>query len=111
MAHVLRLIYEFPIVEAPFIIHWVVVLFGGYATAGFVWYIRQIDFQGFMDKLLYGLVIFHLGGSVVLHAYSLITRSNDWMGFFSMGYSYFAILYFVGLGGYCWSLGKRIEKL
>ena len=109
IAHTLRLIYKFPIVEAPFLIHWVVVLFGGYASVGFIFYISKIKFSGIIDKLLYGLVIFHLGGSVIMHTYSLVVQNNNWMGRFSLEYSYFAIIYFVGLGLYCKSLSKRIE--
>ncbi len=109
--HILRLLYKFPIKEAPSIVHWVIVLFGGYACLGFVLYIHRIPFKSLMDKVLYGLVIFHLGGSVVMHGYSLIAQTNSWMGVFSMHYSYFAVFYFVCLGLYCNSLSKRIDNL
>ncbi len=108
IAHTLRLIYKFPIVEAPFWIHWVIVLLGGYVSLGFVFHVSKIKFHGIIDKVLYGIVIFHLGGSVVMHAYSLIVQNNNWMGVFSLEYSYFALIYFVGLGFYCKSLSKRI---
>ena len=109
VAHTLRLIYKFPIVEAPFWIHWVIVLLGGYASLGFIFHVSKIKFHGIIDKILYGLVIFHLGGSVIMHAYSLVVQNNNWMDVFSLEYSYFAIVYFVGLGLYCKSLSKRID--
>lgn len=108
IVHLLRLIYRLPLVEMPFWMHWVIVLLGGYASVGFVFFIRQIKFRGIFDKILYGLVIFHLGGSVIMHAYSLVVQNNNWMGVFSVEYSYFALLYFVGLGLYCKYLSKRI---
>ena len=109
VAHTLRLIYKFPIVEAPFWIHWVIVLLGGYASLGFIFHVSKIKFHGIIDKILYGLVIFHLGGSVIMHGYSLVVQNNYWMRVFSMEYSYFALLYFIGLGLYCKSLSKRID--
>ena len=84
VAHALRLIYKFPILETPIWLHWGIVVVGGYAGFGFIYHLRKIRFRGIPDKILYGLVIFHLDGSVIMHAYSLITRSNDWMGIFPM---------------------------
>ena len=109
IAHTLRLIYKFPIEEAPFWTHWAIVLLGGYACSGFILYAGRIKFGGSIDRVLYGLVIFHLGGSVIMHSYSLIVQNNNWMGIFSLEYSYFALLYFVGLGFYCKLLSNRID--
>ena len=109
VAHTLRLIYKFPIEETPFWIHWVIVLVAGYASLGFVLHVSKIKFRGVVDKVLYGVVIFHLGGSVIMHAYSLVVQNNNWMGVFPLEYSYFAFLYFVGLGLYCKWLSKRIN--
>ena len=109
VVHTLRLIYKFPIVEMPFWIHWAIVLLGGYASLGFVFHVSKIKFHGIIDKVLYGLVIFHLGGSVIMHAYSLVVQNNNWMCVFSLEYSYFALLYFVGLGLYCKYLSKQID--
>ena len=109
VAHTLRLIYKLPLEEAPFWTHWAIVLLGGYASLGFVFHIRKIKFHGIIDKILYGFVIFHLGSSVIMHSYSLVVQNNNWMGVFSLEYSYFALFYFVALGLYCKSLSKRIE--
>lgn len=109
VAHTLRLIYKFPIVEAPMWIHWAIVIIGGYAVFGFVLYFKKIKFGGVIDRVLYGLVIFHLGSSFIMHAYSLFVQNNNWMAVFSLEYSYFAIVYFVALGLYCKYLSKRID--
>ena len=111
IAHILRLIYKFPLVETPGWIHWVIVLIGGYAVIGFVVFAHKIKFRSILEKIAYGLVIFHLGGSVILHAYSIIMRNNFWMQIFSLEYSYFALFYFIGLGLFCKSLSKRIADL
>ena len=109
IAHLLRLIYKFPLEAAPMWIHWAIVIVGGYAWIGFLLHAHNIEFKGLIDKILYGLVILHLGGSIILHGYSLIVQHNNWMKIFSLEYSYFAIVYFVVLGFYCRSLSKRID--
>lgn len=111
VANILRLIYKFSLTESPFWIHWAIVVICGYVVTGFIWFVRKIEFQGTWDKFLYGTVILHLGVSVLTHLYSIITRSNSWMGIFPLNYSYFALVYFVGLGVYCYSLGKRVAAM
>lgn len=92
----------------PYELDWVVVVLGGYACAGFIRFAREVRFSGPWDRLLYGLVILHLGGSVVMHACSLIVRNHDWARVFPRGYSYLAIVYFVVLGLYCLRLSRRL---
>lgn len=108
--HVLRLVLGFPIEEMPCELDWVVLVLGGYACAGFIRFAREVRFAGPGDKLLYGLVILHLGGSVVMHAYSLIARNHDWARVFPRWYSGLAIVYFVILGLYCLRLSRRLEE-
>ena len=76
---------------------------------GFGLFAHKIEFRSIIDKVLYGLVICHLGASVILHLYSIIRSDNVWLGVFPMEFSYFALLYFVGLGLFCLSLSKRIN--
>ena len=108
-AHTLRLIFRFPLVEAPAWIHWPIIFTAGYASFGFVLFIRNVKLTGVVDKILYGVVMFHLGGSAILHIYSLVAN-NSWMGVFPLEFSYFALFYFVGLGFYCRNLSKRIDR-
>ena len=109
VAHTLRLIYKFPIVDTPFWVHWVIVLLGGYASLGFIFHVFKIEFQSIVDKILYGLVILHFSSSFIMHAYSIVVQNNNWMSVFSIEYSYFALFYFIGLGLYCKTLSKRID--
>ena len=108
--HILRLIYDFPIEEMPFEADWVVVVIGGYAGIGLIVYAKRIPFQNLFDKIIYGLLIFHLDGSVVLHVYILWAGSHEVLNVFSYGYSFFAVAYFVGLGYYVLRLQKRLYK-
>ena len=89
---------------------WVVVVIGGYAGIGLIVYAKRIPFQNLFDKIIYGLLIFHLDGSVLLHAYILWAGSHEVLNVFSYGYSFFAVAYFVGLGYYVLRLQKRLYK-
>ena len=106
--HILRLIYNFPIDEIPYEADWLVVIIGGYAGIGLIVYANRIPFQNLFDKIIYGLLIFHLDGSVILHAYILSARSHEVLNIFSYGYSVFAFGYFLGFGYYVLSLNKRL---
>ena len=106
--HILRLIYNFSIDEMPFEADWLVVIVGGYAGLGLIVYANRIPFHGLLDKTIYGLLIFHLDGSVILHAYILWVGNHEVLNVFSYEYSFFAVAYFVGLGYYVLRLNKRL---
>lgn len=106
--HILRLIYNFSIDEMPFEADWLVVIIGGYAGLGLIVYANRIPFHGLLDKIIYGLLIFHLDGSVILHAYILWVGSHEVLNVFSYEYSFFAVAYFGGLGYYVLRLNKRL---
>ena len=108
MIHILRLIYNFPIDEMPYEADWLVVIIGGYAGIGLIVYANRIPFQNLSDKIAYGLLIFHLDGSVIIHAYILWVGSHEVLNVFSYEYSFFAVAYFVGLGSYVVRLNKRL---
>ncbi len=75
--HIVRLIVDFPIDEMPWEADWLVVLVGGYAGLGLLIYAHRVPFKNLLDKIIYGLLIFHLDGSVILHTYILWTGSHD----------------------------------
>ncbi len=97
MIHFLRLIYNFPIADIPFAVDWLVVIIGGYAGIGLIIYANKIPFQNLLDKFIYGLLIFHLDGSVILHAYILWAGSHEVLNVFSYGYSFFCCGVFYGV--------------
>jgi hypothetical protein len=76
---------------------------------GFVLFMRRIPFKSLAARVLHVLVTFHLLGSVVLHARALLVGNHDLFAVFSYGYSYFAVVYFLVLGTYCFLLQKRIR--
>lgn len=93
----------------PFEVDYFIVFIGGYAGTGFVVFIRRIPFKSIVDRVLYGLVAFHLLGSVILHARAILMDNHDFFRIFSLEYSYFAVVYFVVFGSYCFLLQRRIR--
>ena len=109
--HILRLIYDFPLEQMPnTVVDWVVVVIGGYAGVGLIVFANRVPFEHLWDKVGYGLLIFHLDGSVVFHVYLLFAGSHDAMRVFPYWYSFLAVGYFIGLGLYVHRLNNRLYK-
>ncbi|MCH9031048.1 MAG: isoprenylcysteine carboxylmethyltransferase family protein [candidate division Zixibacteria bacterium] len=109
IAHTLRVVFEYPIEQVITVIHGPLVLASGYAGAGFLYHARKALLNSGLKKALYGLIAFHLITTAIMHAYSMITGNEEWIGFFPIWYSYFAIAYFVIFGYFCLKL--RIKQL
>ena len=82
------------------VVHWFVIIVGGYAGIGLIAFVRRVPFANGWDRLGYGVLVFHLGGSVVFHAYMLMVDDYGALTVFPYGYSFFAVAYFIGLGLY-----------
>ena len=108
--HILRIIYDFPIEEIPLEIDWFIVVIGGYGGLGLIIFANKILFKNVWDKIAYGLLIFHLDGSVILHAYILLVGNHDILNIFPYWYSFIAIGYFLALGYYVFTLNKRLYR-
>jgi hypothetical protein len=108
--HILRLIYDFPITEMPVEVDWVIVTVGGYAGLGLIIFANHIPFNNVWDKIAYGLLIVHLDGSVIVHAYILYIGNHNVFGIFPYWYSFVAVGYFLALGLYVLNLNKRLAR-
>jgi len=108
--HILRIIYDFPIEEIPLEIDWFISVIEGYGGLGLIIFANKIPFKNFWDKIAYGLLIFHLDGSVILHVYILFVGNHDILNIFPYWYSLIAIGYFLALGLYVINLNKRLYR-
>jgi hypothetical protein len=106
--HILRLIYDFKLDNIPSEIDWFIVTVGAYGGLGLLVFVNKVPFKGIWDKIGYGLLIFHLDGSIILHAYILIAGNHDILNIFPYWYSYIAVVYFFALGLYVLYLNKRL---
>lgn len=109
MIHASRLIFDFPITNMPVQVDWFVVLFAGYAGIGFIVFVKTIRFKSKWDRLVYGLLVIHLLGSVLFHMYILVANDRAIIGIFPYWYSYMAVAYFAALGFYVLGLNKRFS--
>ena len=110
IGHIVAIIFNPPRDQMPAVAHGVVTILAGYAGIGFILFIKKVDFKNLPDKIIYGLILFHLSTSALIHAYSIIWDTNDWLTFFTPSYSYFAIIYFASFGYYSLKLDKRLNK-
>ena len=108
--HILRIIYDFPIEKIPLEIDWFIVVIGGYGGLGLIIFANKILFKNVWDKIAYGLLIFHLDGSVILHAYILFVGNHNILNIFPYWYSFIAIGYFLALGLYVINLNKKLYR-
>jgi len=103
-AQLLKLIYDFPWQEMPFVIDWIIVVLGTIGASTLAIQTRRIDYRGWWEKPVHFLIIVHLGISVVLHLWTIHIQSHDLYAAFPRGYSYFALAYFVGFAWRSWTV-------
>ena len=91
--------------------HVAIILAAGYSGIGFVVYFNKGIFSGARTKVIYLLIIFHLLLSAILHAFSIISGSNQWITIFPDWYPYLAVVYFAVFGCYCLKAGNLAANL
>ena len=109
IAHVLNLIGVLPVEQMPTGVHVVLIVLAGYAVTGLLYFRERLSLKNGWEKLFYALLVVHLGLSVLMHVYSVVTDSNTWITFFPSWYSLLAIGYFAVFGYYCLLLNERME--
>lgn len=104
VAQLLKLIYDFPWQEMPFIIDWIIVFLGTIGAATLAIQTPHIDYRSWWEKPVHFLIIIHLGISVVLHLWTIYIQNHDLYAAFPHGYSYFALAYFIGFAWRSWTV-------
>lgn len=99
VAQCLNLVFAFGFEHMPFLVDWVIVFFGGYGGAGFVFFHKEFGYRGRWEKPVHWLMVLHVFGSVVVHAWTLVAGTHSMYSVFPYEYSYFAIIYF---GFFAW---------
>ncbi|MFQ6005093.1 MAG: hypothetical protein ACE5OQ_06255 [Woeseia sp.] len=113
IAHILRLVYDLPLQEMPYIIDWIIVILGSLGAAILIGQTRRIEYRGKWEKPVHFLIILHLLVSVGLHLWAIYLQRHDVFGIFSYKYSYFALAYFVFFAWRSWTvkIPRRIPKI
>ncbi len=104
VAQLLKIIYEFPWQEMPFIIDWVIVFLGSIGILALTFNTSKIAFRGLWEKPVHFMIIIHLSASVVLHLWTILVQSHDFYTVFPIEYSYFALHYFLGFAWRSWTI-------
>lgn len=103
-----RSIYGFDLNDMPYEMDWVIMVLGTYGGIGLLRFAREIDYRGVWEKVIHWLIVIHLLGSVVIHAWMVGARSHGFLEVFPIEYSYFAVAYF---GVFAWRMWRvRLKR-
>ena len=104
--HVLRLSVGLPVdkLKWPVSIHALLVVLPAYVAFGCIVYARQMELTGAHQKVILALIIALLLTTVVMHFYSIVAQTNEWLGIFPMWYSILAVIVY---GGFAYFLKTR----
>ena len=104
IAQLLRLIFDFPLQEMPFVIDWTIVILGSVGATTLLVQTHRLEYRGWWEKPVHFLIITHLILSVVLHLWAIYFQSHDVFGMFSLEYSFFALVYFAFFAWRSWTV-------
>lgn len=104
IAQLLKVIYDFPWQEMPYVIDWLIIILGTIGMITLAIQTRNIDYRGWWEKPVHFLIIAHLGVSVLLHLWTIYIQNHDLYAAFPLGYSYFALMYFVFFAWRSWTV-------
>lgn len=104
IAQLLKLIYEFPWQDMPFVIDWLIVVLGTIGLITLATQTRHVDYRGRWERPVHFLIIAHLGISVALHLWTIYVQNHDLYATFPLEYSYFALLYFSFFAWRSWTI-------
>ncbi len=104
VAQLLKLVYDFPWQKMPYVIDWLIVILGTVGVITLTIQTRHIDYRGWWEKPVHFLIITHLGISVALHLWTIYVQNHDLYAAFPLGYSYFALVYFLFFAWRSWTV-------
>jgi hypothetical protein len=106
VAHLIRLIFQYT-GDIPFFIDWLLVLLGPIGVVGLTLGADRVDYRGRWERVVHWLIVVHLGSSILVHIWILAVNSHRVLAVFSLGYSYFAAIYFAFFAWRSWTIRLR----
>ena len=104
IAQCLKLLYDFPWQEMPFLIDWIIVCLGSIGAATLVTQTNKIHYRGSWEKPVHFAIITHLVISVALHLWAIYIQDHALFSAFPFEYSYFALAYFMFFAWRSWTV-------
>ena len=109
--HVSRIIIGFEPSSIPHIVDIIILVTALYGGIGYLKFWKDIYFPRTIIKVLYGIITFHLLGSVVIHAFILAIPNNKILDIFPVWYSYIMVAVMTLFAYYSWNVRFKEEQL
>ncbi len=104
VAQALKLLLDFGWEYMPFWVDWALIGLGTYGGVGLLLFVRGVAWRGTWEKVVHGVIVVHLLGSVLVHAWVVIVGHHEFFTAFPYEYSYFAVGYFALFAWRSWTM-------
>ena len=106
--HMSRIIIGFEPSSMPHIVDVILLVMALYGGIGYLKFWKDIYFPRTIIKVLYGIITFHLLGSVVIHAFILAIPNNKILDIFPVWYSYIMVAIMALFSYYSWNIRFKV---
>ena len=109
--HVSRIIIDFEPSSISRVFDVVILIGALYGGIGYLKFWKDMYFSRTIIKVLYGIITFHLFGSVIIHAFILSIPNNRILDVFPVWYSYIMIAVMTLFAYYSWNVIFKEKRL
>ena len=109
--HVSRIIIGFEPSSIPRVFDVIILIGALYGGIGYLKFWKDIYFSRTVTKVLYGIITFHLLGSVIIHTFILSIPNNKILDIFPVWYSYIMVATMTLFAYYSWNVKFKEEQL
>ena len=102
--HVSRIIIGFEPSSMPRVFDVIILIGALYGGIGYIKFWKNIYFPKTIIKVIYGMITFHLLGSVIIHAFILAIPNNKILDVFPVWYSYIMVAVMAVFAYYSWNV-------
>jgi len=102
--HVSRILIGFEPSSIPRIVDVIILIGALYGGIGYLKFWKDIYFPKVITKVLYGIITFHLLGSVFIHAFIIAIPNNKILDIFPIWYSYIMVAVMALFAYYSWNV-------
>ena len=102
--HVSRIIIGFEPSSMPRVFDVIILIGALYGGIGYIKFWKNIYFPKTIIKVIYGMITFHLLGSVIIHAFILAIPNNKILDIFPVWYSYIMVAVMAVFAYYSWNV-------
>ena len=108
--HISRIIIGFEPSSIPHVFDVAILIGALYGGVGYLKFWKDLYFSRTTTKVLYGIITFHLLGTVVIHALILSIPNNKILDVFPVWYSYLTVAVMTLFAYYSWNVRFKKER-